>query len=135
MAKLGQYNLDEMTAQEAFEASAIHLLEQSKASKDNEHSLCAYKTDEGICCAAAIFIQGYNKSMEGRSWSGLVDVHNQTTTHKVLVHDLQFVHDDDEGVRSWITNLYTLGARNRLDTAFLNDWSFNESTNKYEKSN
>lgn len=134
MAKLGQYNLDEMTAQEVFEASAIHLLEQSKVSKENEHSLCAYKTDEGICCAAAIFIQNYNKSMEGRSWSGLVDTHNQTTTHRILVHDLQFIHDGEEGVSLWITNLYGLGARNSLDTAFLDDWHYNEDTKKFEKS-
>lgn len=91
MAKLGQYNLDEMTEQEAFDACAQHLLNQREKS-ENLYGHCLYK-GQNVCCAAAIFIQGYDSEMEGSNWIALIDEFQQTEKHKGLIIELQNIHD------------------------------------------
>lgn len=47
-------NLHEATAQQVFDQAALHLLTQNRKSK--EDTKCAYRTKEGLRCAAGCFI-------------------------------------------------------------------------------
>lgn len=134
MAKLGQYNLDEMTAQEAFEAGASHLLEQSVKSvviDEDGYPSCVYNGG-GVCCPAAIFIQCYVRSMEGSTWWGLVDDFGQTAKHMDIVKSLQSVHDNGN-VSEWKDSLEDVVVFCNLDTSFLDWWQWSEALDKWVK--
>jgi hypothetical protein len=133
MATLGQYNLDEMTAQEAVEASFVHLLEQSVRSMSPNHTIlpkCAYKGSEGTCCAAGIFIQNYEESMENSTWLTISKYPGESDAHNTLVESLQEIHDGIE-VCNWLIEMKSFCEFNELDDSFLNGWSWNGS--KYIK--
>lgn len=133
MAKLGQYNLDEMTEQEVFEASATHLLEQSERSFSDDGD-CAYKGEEGECCAAGIFVQNYSPEMEGVSWADAVRDYNQSNSHFDLVKTLQLVHDRVEPA-GWLNEFIEITKSNSLDSLFLHGWSWSNEEVKYIKEN
>lgn len=120
MAKLGQYaeQLPSMSAQEVFDISKKHLLEQKVASfKFNKGSTqtgkCLYNHPDGICCAAAPFLSDYNESMENITWAELVSSHGQNESHEGLLRDLQRAHDTpafnaitgDALVKAWVAGL------------------------------
>lgn len=133
MATLGQYNLDEMTAQEVVEASFVHLLEQSKLSRGrylSGHTICMYKGIDGICCAAGIFIQDYNKDMENATWLNVSKYEHESSNHTDLVESLQNIHDGTE-VHNWLSEMRLFCEFNEFDDSFLNGWSWNGS--KYIK--
>ena len=111
MAKLGQYNLEDMTAMQVIEAARSHLLNQGVKSMNKEGD-CLYKGKKS-CCAAAIFIQNYTPAMEGTQWDTLIAHHKQTSTHKDLVQDLQEIHDNYE-VEQWKAEL------DELENVYLN---------------
>lgn len=100
MAKLGQYaeQFPTMTAQEVFNATCDHLIKQGKQSLSIEDK-CVYNGPNDTCCAAAIFIKDYNRTMEGCSWEELVK-DGQSPNNEYLVSDLQVVHDMDSS-DSW----------------------------------
>ena len=91
MAKLGQYKINTMTTEEVAEAVKNHLLQQD--AKSMEDGICAYKGDNGLCCAAGIFMQDHEQIMEGLPWHVVVGDYNQGNRHVDLIADLQIVHD------------------------------------------
>jgi hypothetical protein len=132
MAILGQYNLDEMTEQEAFEASAIHLMNQS--AKSLSETGCLYNGLNNLCCAAGIFIQGYKLDMETLPWSSLVEDFNQSSNHKDLITCLQIVHDSSlKNVDSWIHRLKLVAKDFNLDSKFLDKWHYDTISHKHVK--
>lgn len=105
MAKLGEYGdkLPTMTEQEVFNVAVTHLLEQGEKS-EYEKGNCVYNGPEGLCCAAAPFIEDYDPNMEGKSWYGLTDSYCQSHKHSTLIKRLQDIHDDAP-VSVWPSNL------------------------------
>jgi len=97
MAKLGQYNLEEIkTEQEVFDLVRKHLEEQSAPSVGKDASgvtVCKYDGEDGKCCAAAIFIQDYKPQMENKVWRELVGEFGQSYRFQILIQELQLAHD------------------------------------------
>jgi hypothetical protein len=134
MAKLEQYNLDDMTAQEVLEASAIHLFEQSRMSISTDLDDCVYNGPGNICCAAGIFIQGYTPSMEKKTWGALVEDFNQSDKHTKLVRSLQCIHDSGcYSIKLWKNRLTKLAVTEGLDCSFLEEWTYDKNLLKYVK--
>lgn len=134
MATLGQYDLEDMTAQEVFEASAVHLLNQSEKS-ENQEGLCVYKGEGGLSCAAGIFVKDYEKEMEGfcgTPWGEMIKDHNQSKKHYSLVVDLQNIHDD-KPVPDWLCKLKSLGTREKLGIDFLRNWFWDDEAERYRE--
>ena len=48
-----------------------HVIKQGKPSMNHNRGVCRYKNEEGLSCAAAIFITKYDEDMEGSSWEEL----------------------------------------------------------------
>ena len=92
MAKLGEYGdkLQTMTAQEAFDAAATHLLEQGCRSESDGR--CRYNGD-GVCCAAAPFIRNYSPELEDIDWLSVVRRKAASKNHLDLIEKLQRIHD------------------------------------------
>ena len=133
MATLGQYNLEEMTKQEVFEATCIHLLEQSEQSLDDVMGIdCLYNGDGGLCCAAGIFVQNYDEIMENNSWSDLVVAFSQSNKYELLIDDLQSLHDNSIAPE-WLSRMKEVSKYYDLDTSFLEPWQWDEETCKYIK--
>lgn len=93
-----EYNLDVMTEQEVFDAACNHLLTQKKRSLSNSDrgaTSCAYYGEDGLKCAAGIFIPEYKYSpgMEGRPWEAVVEQFDVPNAHKQLIIKLQDIHD------------------------------------------
>lgn len=130
MAKLGQYNLEEMTEQEVFDAAAKHLMEQSEQSLYSEDGdFCIYKGDNK-CCAAAIFIQGYDEKMESKIWYKLVSKFDQSDKHLNMVMHLQSVHDENEP-SEWKKELERLSEYFDFNTDILEDYCWDDGENRY----
>lgn len=128
MAKLGEYGdkLKDMTAQEVFNVGCDHLLSQGKKSLSEDGNVCAYKGD-GVCCAAAPFIQNYNShTMENVSWEQLVFENNQEKNHKNIIENLQRIHDS-KPAPVWPSRLKDLAIRFGLvHTELLNEFLMKE---------
>lgn len=112
MAKLGEYGdkLETMTAQEVFNVACDHLLTQMKQSVDPSEGLtCLYDGGDGICCAAAPFIKGYNEGMEGKGWLAI----SHTNLHEELIADLQQLHDEIDP-KEWAQGLNDIAVSQKL---------------------
>ena len=133
MAKLGQYDITKMTAQEVADAAALHLFEQSEKSMLDEwdNDTCVYDGDD-VCCAAGPFIPNYYEEVENKSWSVLVELDMVPSDHSWLIADLQIIHDIS-GVDFWKDSLVGLYEKHNLDKAVLNEWEYNGATGRYEK--
>lgn len=110
-----------LTDQEIFDKSTTHLFEQGcKSLFDN--GTCAYRSEEGLMCAAGVLIKDefYSKQLEGKkSDSGMRSgVHAALCASGVdsplLVRSLQNVHDNNP-VESWPGLLLTVAARYGLN--------------------
>ena len=125
MATLGQYNAAEMTAQEVFDAGAVHLLEQGKKSirvnASQGESMCAYSGSEGLVCGAAPFVQNYTPDMETRGWGSLVKEYGQTEAHSNLIRALQQCHDTISP-DNWKWTLDKIAVGKRLSPAILENY-------------
>jgi len=130
MAKLGQYDITKMTAQEVADAVALHLFEQSEKSVDGDED-CVYNGD-GVCCAAAPFTPEYDETMERNDWLTLLDMGMVPSNHKNLIRLLQNIHDID-GIHQWKDGLYQLYLAEDIDPSLLNEWEYNGETGRYEK--
>ena len=85
--------------QELFDIALEHIRQQGRPSL-NEYGQCRYRTEDGLSCAAAPFIQDYDPSMEHVGFIRLVeDAHYQprldprAVEHFELVCELQLAHD------------------------------------------
>lgn len=95
MATFGQYNPEELTAQEVVDIAAEHLLQQGGQSV-NEKETCCYQGPYDTCCAAAPFVcVDYNKGrIEGNTYDLLVSNYGQPKEHMEVIQGLQEIHDE-----------------------------------------
>lgn len=91
-----------MTLREVFETVKQHLLEQMAISENIDGSYCAYRSPDGLKCAAGCLIddEHYSKDFETllandpEVWGALVASGvPDTETAKELVRELQLLHD------------------------------------------
>ena len=101
------YDLTEMTAQEVFEASMNHLIEQGERSYCGSVDECAYNGPNGLMCAAAIFICKYKRRFEGEDWVGVTIDGGAPEDHKELITKIQEFHDGGlMGLNPYCFDLY-----------------------------
>lgn len=96
MAKITLATLSTATAQQVFDQVRDHLLRQGKRSHLRAgHGTCAYRSHDGLQCAAGCLIgdDEYVTAMESRRWDGVVADGHAPEHHAGLIGDLQFVHD------------------------------------------
>jgi hypothetical protein len=112
--------LAEATAQEVFEQSAKHLLNQNAKSELSSKDIsCMYKHGN-LKCAAGIFIADseYKPEMENKTWQGLLEENIVPTKHLDLIVQLQLIHDCRD-VKQWKEKLIELGENFNLNTDFI----------------
>jgi hypothetical protein len=118
--KITLATLQEASAQEVFDQVATHLLEQKKKATDGT-DMCSYQSDGGLKCAAGCLIadEEYLEEFEGLHWHGLVDTARVPTTHKLLIGDLQYLHDHTEP-ETWQAGLEKLAKLHTLSMVAVN---------------
>lgn len=89
-----------MTLQEIFDISVKHLLNQNERSlgpDDDGHSICLYRSDNGLQCAAGPLIPDdkYTRSMEGKSFGRVSEIYNLPYNEQQVrfICALQIIHD------------------------------------------
>ena len=104
------------TAQEVFNQVATHLLKQDKQSYKGKDSACAYRGEEGRQCAAGCLIgdNEYREGWENTTWGRLADNGNVPEQHRLLITDLQQVHDFSSPC-NWREKLNLVAAQHGLD--------------------
>ena len=111
------YDINNMTAQEVFDASVEHIYEQGVQSVDCEGQ-CNYRTASGLMCAAGIFIpeEKYEESFEGQSWLQVAESFGSDGSHALLVVALQRAHDFDLkcGWLAWEREITKIAAEHKL---------------------
>lgn len=97
-----------MTPQEIFDTVATHLLAQGHQAKQG--AFCMYRMPNGSKCAAGFLIpdEAYRPSMENKSFSHLCESGNYDLPgwmypNKVLIANLQGVHDSEDVVANQMT--------------------------------
>lgn len=112
--------LERATAQEVFDQVAKHLLKQGERST-GKHGFCAYRGNDGMMCAAGCLIgpKEYRKKFEGYDWTDMVRYHQVCSTHKTLILDLQYIHDNSKPAR-WSHSLEALAKEHDLNAEVLN---------------
>lgn len=100
--------LKDITEQQVFDKVANHLLKQMKKSEirtRGNDSQCAYRSREGLACAAGCLIsdEEYDLSFDasenmqgGITWDWLVDQKIVAPDHKYLIEMLQLLHDRND---------------------------------------
>lgn len=112
------------TAQQVFDQVAAHLLTQNKRSYNDELAACAYRSPDGLKCAAGCLIadEEYNPAWEGMYWLGLCGEFPVTTkwhepltdAHSGLIVELQKIHDNVEP-NEWPISLESLAKECELE--------------------
>jgi hypothetical protein len=88
------------SAQEVYDFVVRHLRTQKKRSVMKESSIetetCAYRSPEGLMCAAGCLIpdERYSPSFEGLGWRLVVTRYGFSNEHYPLIRWLQAVHDN-----------------------------------------
>ena len=94
--------LDNMTLKEIFGECEAHLLKQNAKSCIGE--VCAYRGNNGLKCAAGIFLSDENAekldSMQGFAWDCELISAGLSVDKTNLIRDLQSIHDR-EPVSEW----------------------------------
>lgn len=89
--------LPSKSKQEIFDHIALHLLTQNKTSflKESDDSACAYRSYNGLKCAAGCLMSDleYSKEFEGITWLELSSMGKVPKEHARLISDLQKIHD------------------------------------------
>jgi hypothetical protein len=117
-----------MTAQEVFNKAAKHLLLQNRKSMHEEDGIvrvgngCAYRSPQGLMCAAGPFIpnEEYRTEMENTTILEIIqdNPHWNLTEHQELLHTLQRVHDNNDP-DTWPVILRDKGQERGLDTSII----------------
>lgn len=112
------------TAQQVFDQVATHLLTQNKRSYNEELATCAYRSPDGLKCAAGCLIsdEEYNPEWEDTNWPGLcgefpitIQEHEPLTAkHSCLITELQKIHDNVEP-DEWPISLESLAKEYELE--------------------
>lgn len=113
MAKLCEYGsiLDKLTEHEFLKLASHHLIEMEGPSIGSGG--CAYKGENGRCCAAAPFVMYYpeaepgdddSETIENLNWKAVVAAGNAHKAHADLLTDLQAIHDKEK-VGNWMDSI------------------------------
>jgi len=88
------YDITQMTAQEVFDASVSHVIEQGEPSISDGGS-CLYRSNKGnLACAAGVFLTDEQAiDMEGEYWTAFKNP--SRGWHEELIDDLQSDHDNN----------------------------------------
>ncbi len=100
-----------LTHQQIFDTVVTHLRKQGKKALHKESNVCAYRSPDGLKCAAGVLIPDelYEPRMENSRISALVSNPNRTasfaeaginSSNLVLIQALQDVHDQ-QAVSQW----------------------------------
>lgn len=116
------FNLPE-SPQEVYNIVAQHMLKQNAKSitvLPNGSIGCAYRGRDELKCAAGCLIpdEVYNCSIEDTTWFNLVKDHDFPERHKILICDLQRIHDNYEP-DCWRKHLIDLASTHSLNTDVL----------------
>lgn len=87
-----------MTGQDVFDKVAKHFVTQVVQSElGDESDTCAYRSPEGLTCAAGCIIpdEHYREEFEGTTWMCLTEAGNVPKEHRDLIQCLQGIHDDN----------------------------------------
>ena len=117
-------DIDRLSEQQIFEASASHLLTQMQQSKVPDGG-CLYRGPNGLKCAAGIFISDEEyPSFPERVWDEAVEHRiNENNIQKYnLISDLQDIHDYTQP-ENWYLTLKKFGLRRELDVTFLEKYN------------
>ena len=100
--KVTIHNLNEATGQDVFDTISIHLLTQKKRSMRYSKNTCAYRSEEGLLCAAGCLIplEDYSEKYECRAWEELVEYGFLPGNHQDLIAIFQMIHDSSHP-RGW----------------------------------
>ncbi len=114
--------LEEATTQEVFDQVSQHLLTQKQRSVSRSETLCSYRGDDGLKCAAGCLIDDkeYSPSMEGLPWISLVRYGFANGSHLLLIEDLQNIHDGFQP-EEWKQKLIDVARKYILNTNKLNN--------------
>ena len=86
------HNHAELTPQEIFNISYTHVIKQGAPAKDSIGN-CRYRTEDGLCCAAAPFVRPKDRNNR-KIWEALVRYHGYSAKNKYLIRALQKAHDN-----------------------------------------
>lgn len=111
-----------MTKQEILDKVAKHLLTQNQQSRRIDEygkSLCAYRNEEGLMCAAGCLVpeDQFSDIREGRSLSYQPFFRSFPVPEYNLVGELQYIHDTSP-VDMWRKQLEGLALRESLAINF-----------------
>lgn len=109
--------LHEATEQEVFDQVATHLLTQNKRSYNEELATCAYRSPDGLKCAAGCLIadEEYDLRWEDATWITLSRERGVVpSTHACLIEELQRIHDNVE-LDEWSYHLESLAKEHELE--------------------
>lgn len=121
--------LPNKSKQEVFNHIALHLLKQNARSLRRPNSTaCAYRSYDGLRCAAGCVISGleYNNEFEGKSWLGLVGAGKVPKNHAILISDFQKMHDG-EIPANWPDEIKDIAKKHNLSYQVVEDF-FNDQT-------
>ena len=113
---------EQQELQALFDISFNHIIAQGGASFMADTGSCQYRMPNGRSCAAAPFILEYDRKMEDRNWSALVE--NQhfinkldplAVKHRSFVGALQSIHDDAASINEDGEDIYAYIHLHELD--------------------
>ena len=90
-------DLTKMSAQDVLDTVWNHFIRDGAPFSIDEDGDCAYRGNEGACCAVGLFIpdEKYSKDLEGDSVAGITTQLGEEFFggHESLLQDLQSAHD------------------------------------------
>lgn len=97
--KITLANLATATQEDIFYQVQDHLLEQKERSVRENGTMCLYKNEKGLKCAAGCLIseEEYKESFEDNTWEDLVKAGLVPIDHMQLIRKLQLLHDKPIG--------------------------------------
>lgn len=117
-------NLESCTEQEVFDFVGVHLLTQKERAlapaPDGYYisHYCCYRNRAGQTCGAGCLIpeEDYRAEFEEKHWIELIEREIVPSAHKVLIQELQSIHDKHEPA-FWADELNKLAGNRGLSTA------------------
>ena len=114
-------NLHEATEYDVVKQVGTHLLRQNKRS-ENVDGVCMYRGQDGLKCAAGCLIADdeYQGRFEEESWGTLVCEMLVPESHRLIIQELQEIHDG-ESPRDWAFFLRRLCDARGLDSGWIRE--------------
>lgn len=120
------HTLQEATAQEVFNHIAWHLLTQNKRAATTKDT-CRYRFGEFSCSIGCLMPdKDYNPAWEGTSYQNIIKSPSGVTPHKLLLGDLQIVHDW-RATTEWTTQLCRVALSHKLEVNVIKHFTGNSA--------